>query len=86
MKDAPKTWIANPKMVDAVNLCMEMLCKVGLTEIKAEYAPACLDQAIKASNLISMEKTAFSPAKIEVKEENGGYNITPWELRTLFFQ
>lgn len=86
MKDAPRTWIENPKMVDAINLCMEVLCKAGLTEIEAEYVPACLDQAINASNLISMEKTAFSPAKIEVKEENGGYNITPWELRTLYFR
>lgn len=82
MKDALRNWFTNRKMVDAINLCMEMIEKAGLTESEAEYVPACLYQAIKASNQVS----AFSPTKIEIMEVNGGYDITPQEFETLLFQ
>ena len=68
--------------MDAINLCMEMIGKAGLTESEAEYVPACLYQAIKASNQVS----DFSPTKIEITEVNGGYDITPQEFETLLFQ
>lgn len=86
MNEGQKMWFTNTKMVNAVNLCMEVLCKAGLTESEAEYLPSCLSQAIKASNQISAKKTVFSPAVLEVRGVNGGYDITPHELETLLFQ
>lgn len=85
MKQAPNMWFSNAKMVNAINLCMEMIEKAGLTESDAEYVPACLYQAIKASNQISMSRAAFSPQIFEIKAENGGYEITPPELGPLLF-
>lgn len=86
MKQAPNMWFSNAKIVNAINLCMEMIAKSGLTESDAEYVPACLYQAIKASNQISMGRAAFCPQKFEVEEEDGGYKITPPELGPLLFQ
>ena len=86
MNEGQEMWFANEKMVNAVNLCMETICKAGLTESEAEYLPSCLAQAIKASNQISMKKTVFSPVTLDVKGANGGYDITPRELETLLFQ
>lgn len=86
MKQASNMWFSNAKIVNAINLCMEMIAKAGLTESDAEYVPACLYQAIKASNQISMGRAAFSPQKFEVEEEDGGYKITPPELGPLLFQ
>lgn len=85
MKQAPNMWFSNAKIVNAINLCMEMIAKAGLTESDAEYVPACLYQAIKASNQISMGRAAFCPQKFEVEEEDGATKLPLRNLGHCFF-
>jgi hypothetical protein len=68
-------------MVEAVNRCMDAISASGLSADGAEYLPACLDQAIRASNQVTAQNTQFHAAHVSVKEIDGGYDVTPFELR-----
>ena len=80
MKDAPKDWYLDKKMVDAVNRCMEAICASGLSADSAEYLPACLEKSIKASNEIAAKKNQFVNAPISVEVSDGGFFVDPMEL------
>lgn len=84
MKEAAKLWYIDPKMVDAVNRCMDVISACGLSTDSAEYLPFCLDQAIKASNQISAQKIPFRAKPVKVENDNGCCDVKPWEL--LFVQ
>lgn len=84
MKELTKAWYIDAKMVDAVNRCMDAIRASGLSADSAEYLPACLDQAIKASNQLAAQSTPFRETHVQVEETNGGYDVTPCEL--LFVQ
>lgn len=83
MRGAPRDWYADEKMIDAVNRCMDAIHAAGLSADSAEYLPKCLEQAIRASNLIAAKQTQFVQAPISVKAAGGGYDITPLELSFL---
>ena len=83
MKEAMITWYRDPKMVDAVNRCINVICASGLSADGAEYLPACLDQAIRASNQVAAQNTQFRAPHVNVKETDGGYDVTPFELRSV---
>lgn len=80
MKELTKAWYIDAKMVDAVNRCMDAIRLSGLSAGSAEYLPACLDQAIKASNQVAAQNTPFRETHVRVEETNGGYDIMPIEL------
>lgn len=84
MKEAAKLWYIDPKMVDAVNRCMDAISACGLSADSAEYLPFCLDRAIKASNQISAQSIPFRATPVKVNEKNGGCDVTP--LALLFVQ
>ena len=84
MKELTKAWYIDAKMVDAVNRCMDAIRASGLSVDSAEYLPACLDQAIRASNQVAAQSTPFRETHVQVEETNGGYDVTPLEL--LFVQ
>ena len=84
MKELTKAWYIDAKMVDAVNRCMDAISASGLSTDSAEYLPACLDQAIKASTQVAAQSTPFRETHVQVEETNGGYDVTPCEL--LFVQ
>ena len=81
MKEAMIAWYRDTKMGDAVNRCMDAICASGLSADGAKYLPACLDQAIRASNQVAAQNTQFHAAHVSVKETDGGYDVTPFELR-----
>lgn len=81
MKEAAKLWYIDSKMVDAVNRCMDAISACGLSADGAEYLPSCLDQAIRASNQVAAQNTQFHASHVSVKETDGGYDVTPFELR-----
>lgn len=83
MKEAMIAWYRDTKMVEAVNRCMDAISASGLSADGAEYLPACLDQAICASNQVTAQNTQFRVAHVSVKETNGGYDVTPFELRSV---
>ena len=83
MKDAMIARYRHTKMVDAVNRCMDALCASGLSADGAEYLPSCLDQAIRASNQVAAQNTQFRATHVNVKEIDGGYDVTPFELRSV---
>ena len=83
MKELTKAWYRDTKMVDAVNRCMDVICASGLSADGAEYLPACLDQAIRASNQVAAQNTQFRATHVNVKETDGGYDVTPFELRSV---
>lgn len=83
MKDAMIAWYRDAKMVDAVNRCMDAICASGLSADGAEYLPSCLDQAICASNQVAAQNTQFRVTHVNVKEIDGGYDVTPFELRSV---
>ncbi len=83
MKDAMIAWYRDTKMVDAVNRCMDAICASGLSADGAEYLPSCLDQAIRASNQVAAQNTQFRATHVNVKEIDGGYDVTPFELRSV---
>lgn len=84
MKELTKAWYIDAKMVDAVNRCMDAIRASELSASSAEYLPACLDQAIRASNQLAAQSTPFRETHVRVEETNGGYDVTPCEL--LFVQ
>lgn len=84
MKELTKAWYTDAKMVDAVNRCMDAISASGLSADRAEYLPACLDRAIRASNQVASRNTQFCATNVNVKEADGGYDVTPCEL--LFVQ
>jgi hypothetical protein len=63
---------------------MDAIRASGLSVDSAEYLPACLDQAIRASNQVAAQSTPFRETHVQVEETNGGYDVTPLEL--LFVQ
>lgn len=81
MKEAMIAWYRDAKMVDAVNRCMDAICASGLSADGAKYLPSCLDQAIRASNQVAAQNTQFRATYVSVKETDGGYDVTPFELR-----
>ena len=83
MKEAMIAWYRDTKMVEAVNRCMDAISASGLSADGAEYLPACLDQAIRASNQVTAQNTQFRVAHVSVKETNGGDDVTPFELRSV---
>ena len=82
MKEAMIAWYRDAKMVDAVNRCMDAICVSGLSADGAEYLPSCLEQAIRASNQVAAQNTQFRVAHVSVKETDGGYDVTPFELKS----
>lgn len=85
MKQAPNMWFLNAKIVNAINLCMEMIAKAGLTESDAEYVPACLYQAIKASNQISRVELLFAHQNLKSKKKTGATKLPLRNLGHCFF-
>jgi hypothetical protein len=51
---------------------MDAISASGLSADSAEYLPACLDQAIKASNQVAAQSTPFRETHVQVEETNGG--------------
>ena len=82
MKEAMIAWYRDTKMVEAVNRCMDAISASGLSADGAEYLPACLDQAIRASNQVAAQNTQFRATYVSVKEADGGYDVTPFELKS----
>lgn len=69
-------WYEDSRMLTAVNQCMDVIERAGLSAGQAENVPKCLAEAIERSNQAAKSNTGFRAAHFKVEIKDGGYEVT----------
>lgn len=69
-------WYGESEMLAAVNQCMDVIERIGLSAEQAGDVPRCLAEAIQRSNQAALSKAKFKAAHFKVEIKNGTYEVT----------